>query len=406
MLLNQNCEKQIVPVLHLPNISFGYSSNGKRLFFPFISQKSTHCSLYDEFAVVYFSNFSINNNFSHFLHGLLRLFCALIDAKYLVWVDSSQTFVPAVSYSLWLDANLKINQKKLDWIASLGSNIRILGKEISKGDCVQARQLLYGSGCVKLLPPEKWFGYPGCRASQILPAFGHYMRQQHNISNRPDVILLGPADVLPQPGSLNSSAYVVKYAVNILFAVRDVGELTGRREILDLNRLQIHLKRGNSVIKSTIRNITFENLPVKNTIEEMADAHIFISVHGAGMTNMFFMKAGSAVIELIPHPLCHCETPDYFYGDGGYYHGSAIAQNIKHYTYCVPPVDTLWYSKPKMIDERQVKCSWKYLHEVKSIKLDNYRFIALVRKVKRDLIASGFIVLTSPIINTNPHANG
>ena len=26
---------------------------------------------------------------------------------------------------------------------------------------------------------EKWFGYPGCRANEMLPAFGHYMRQTH-----------------------------------------------------------------------------------------------------------------------------------------------------------------------------------------------------------------------------------
>ena len=56
-------------------------------------------------------------------------------------------------------------------------------------------------------------------------------------------------------------------------------------------------------------------------IDFMSNIHIFISVHGAGMTNMFFMTANTVVVEIIPWPLCHCNSPDYFYGIGGYYHG-------------------------------------------------------------------------------------
>lgn len=58
------------------------------------------------------------------------------------------------------------------------------------------------------------------------------------------------------------------------------------------------------------------------------------------MTNTFFMHPNSAIVEIIPHPLCTCRSRDYFYGISGYYHGSSIAQGIRHYVYCVPAYNT------------------------------------------------------------------
>ncbi len=63
------------------------------------------------------------------------------------------------------------------------------------------------------------------------------------------------------------------------------------------------------------------------------------------------MNPGSAVVEIIPYPLCNCKSPDYFYGVGGYYHGSAIASNIKHYPYCVDDKDVKWHKRPTDIKE-------------------------------------------------------
>jgi hypothetical protein len=137
----------------------------------------------------------------------------------------------------------------------------------------------------------------------------------------------------------------------------------------------------------------------------MAGVHIFVSVHGAGMTNMFFMNPGSAVVEIIPYPLCNCRSPDYFYGTGGYYHGSAVAQGIKHYHYCVPPEDMKWHQKPADAIPGG-KCSWKHLHAVESVHIDPTRFGSLMRNVERDLVIDGTIVLTKPIINVGAHANG
>lgn len=355
-------------------------------------REDQQCSV-DEFAVAFLSNFSINNNFSHFLHALLRLFCALIDARWIVWDAKTESFIQAKKYVIWLDEYFKVSDAKMKWIRALGPDVRHL-KEINRGQCIVGTNLLYGSGCVKLLPPEKWFGYPGCRAAEILPSFGHYMRKKFMGTQSKDMVVVDE-DADEFHGGLR---------LRVSFAVRDVGAETGRREISNLREIQAELVK-NQHIRTSTENITFEHLDVSSTVRYMSGVHVFISVHGAGMTNMFFMNPGSAVVEIIPFPLCDCKSPDYFYGIGGYYHGSAVAQGIKHYPYCVPAEHVKWEKVP---DNLQVggKCSWRHLHAVDSVKLDVTRFASLMRKVERDLIASGSIILTKPIINMNPHANG
>ncbi len=165
------------------------------------------------------------------------------------------------------------------------------------------------------------------------------------------------------------------------------------------------LLRRTQHVKTKTENITFEHLDVPSTVRYMSSVPIFVSVHGAGMTNMFFMNPGSAVVEIIPYPLCECRSPDYFYGVGGYYHGSAIAQNIRHYPYCVDSTDTHWHKKSERMGKGH-KCSWKYLHTVESVTLDATKFVSLMRSVERDLVQAGTVILTKPIINMSPHANG
>ena len=396
LLASHNCQQQ--PVMLLKDISFGWSSvSNKRTFFanPRRPDKSftKQCQTHDEHAVAYLSNFSINNNFSHFLHGLLRLFCALIDARYIVYESSTDTFAVAKNYTIWLDEYFKLNEAKQIWLKSFGGTLRSLTKQPTKGNCVSSSSLVYGSGCMRLLPPEKWFGYPGCRAGEILPAFGQFMRQRHMAAG-PEALLLTDQEVSAHtdPG------------LRVAFAVRDVGAETGTRSISNLAKVQALIRRTQH-IRSSMENVTFEHLDVPSTIRYMAAVHIFVSVHGAGMTNMFFMNPGSAVVEIIPFPLCNCRSPDYFYGVGGYYHGSSVAQGIKHYPYCVPATDVTWHNKPDDV-KLGGKCSWKHLHSVKSIYIDPTRFVSLMRNVERDLVATGTITLTKPIINVSPHANG
>ena len=392
LLANKDCREK--PVIMLQNVGFGWSMKGanKRSFFQ-SNRGSEHCKENDKYAVAYLSNFSINNNFSHFLHGLLRLFCALLDARWIVW--DGNNFVQKVNYTIWLDEFFKQSEAKMVWIKSLGGNTRSMAASyLPKGQCAMATNLLYGSGCVRLLPPEKWFGYPGCRAREVLPAFGHYMRQKFMAAKAQDLILIDK----------DSSNMNIDPGLRVAFSVRDVGIKTGARTISNLGYVQALLRKTQHVRTST-ENITFEHLDVPSTVRYMAGAHIFVSVHGAGMTNMLFMNPGSAVVEIIPYPLCNCRSPDYFYGVGGYYHGSAVAQGIKHYPYCVPEEDVVWHVKPEGF-KVGLKCSWKHLHVVASVSLDATRFVSLMRNVERDLVVSGTIVLTRPIINVTPHANG
>ena len=421
LVTGQDCTRNPAPVLMLADVSFGprrkyfrkeaasssVSSSSASVPLSSTSAPSSssrrhkECKARDTYAVTFLSNFSINNNFSHFLHGLLRLFCALIDARWIVWDPVTRTFVRAVEYTLWLDEYFKSTPEKLRWLDALamGGKVRPLNaKALPVGECVTARRLLYGSGCVKLLPPEKWHGYPHCRATEVLPAFGHFMRQVFGASGIKDLTIIDHrSEVLHESFKKGPS-------LRIAFAVRDASALTGKRSIANLADVQ-RLLRKTQHIKTITENITFEHFDVAETVRYMASAHVFVSVHGAGMTNMFFMNPGSAIVEIIPYPLCNCDSPDYFYGVGGYYHGSAVAAGIRHYPYCVGPEDTMWHTKPKNLKDG-AKCSWKYLHAVEAMRLDATRFVSLLRSVEKDLVVNGMITLTNPIILMHPGANG
>lgn len=393
---SKECSKQ--PVVLLKDISYGWpTGSNKRTFFLNSGNgqlRAKQCEAHDEYAVAYLSNFSINNNFSHFLHGLLRLFCSLTDAGIIKWDETQAKFIQTRKYTIWLDEYFKLTPEKNVWLESFGATLKSLSKTPSKGSCISSSNLLYGSGCVRMLPPEKWFGYPGCRAGEILPAFGQFMRQKHSAAHATSLQLVD------EPASTS----VQEPGIRVAYAVRAVGAETGMRAISNLNEVQSLIAR-NQHVRSSMENVTFEHLDVPSTIRYMAGVHIFVSVHGAGMTNMFFMNPGSAVVEIIPFPLCNCRSPDYFYGIGGYYHGSAAAQGVKHYPYCVPEEHVKWHEKPA--DAKVgAKCNWRHLHAVQSVYVDPTLFASLMRNVERDLVVAGTVVLTHPIINVSPHANG
>ena len=403
LLAGKDCWSSTAPVIFLQDITFGYSNAlRKKTFMQSVDSQITksHYVVEDQFAVAFLSNFSINNNFSHFLHSLLRLFCALLDAKWLQWDSVSGRFVPKVRYSIWLDEYFKISPSKLVWLNALGGTVKPLGTLLNQESYASSKVLLYGSGCVKLLPPEKWFGYPHCRAGEVLPAFGHHMRQVFGADGAHKLKIIDDRSFVNN----TLSSVAPDGGLRVAFAVRDSGDLTGKRSISNLSKVQAILQ-ANQNVKTIIENVTFGHLNVSSTVKYMAGVHVFVSVHGAGMTNMFFMNPGSVVIEIIPYPLCNCQSPDYFYGVGGYYHGNAIAQNIRHYPYCVPAEDTMWHAVPKNLKDG-MKCSWRHLHAVESVRLDATRFVSLMRNVERDLVAAGTMILTVPSIAINPHSNG
>ena len=243
-----------------------------------------------------------------------------------------------------------------------------------------------------MLPPEKWFGLPGCRANVVLLAFGSFFRQAFKAR--------GPRDF-----QLTAGAGLDHVLLRLVFPVRDSAIKTGVRAINNLQAVQHQILRS-ARVHASITNVTYEHLDVASTVRVMANTHIFLSMHSAGMTNMFFMNAKAAVIEIIPFPLCSCKSPDYFYGVGSYYHGSAMAQGVLHYTYCVPKEHVVWHKRLAAVDDAAVRCSWRLLHAVESVYVDPDLFGSLVHKAERDLIAVGTVVLASPIININAHANG
>jgi hypothetical protein len=237
----------------------------------------------------------------------------------------------------------------------------------------------------------------------------------------------GSEDLIVYPDTATASK------VRIAFAVRATGTLTGRRSISNLNEIQLDLQKATKS-RISVENMTFEYMDVKKTVNFMSKLHVFVSVHGAGMTNTFFMSPGSAVVEIMPYPLCSCKSPDYFYGLAGYYHGMSLALGIRHYIYCVPRNDMTWFADGKYLsfqDIRQInsnsgngpvlnsksiinhmgpnaKCSWKHLHAVDAVILNGPKFNAMVRLIERDFVSTGLFRLGegATIVNINPHANG
>ena len=157
------------PALQLQFSKYTYQRDDKALLKKAFSRTSSadKCKIHDEYAIMYMSSFSINHNFSHFLHSLLRLFCALLDAQYVVWNKLTEMFDARVDYVIWMDENVKLGPNEMTWMRMMGARIRHVKEECKRGDCLSANKLVYGSGCAKLLPPEKWYGYPGCRANKV-----------------------------------------------------------------------------------------------------------------------------------------------------------------------------------------------------------------------------------------------
>jgi hypothetical protein len=248
--------------------------------------------------VLFLSNYSINNNFSHFLHALLRLFCALVDAHWIEQDEVSGIFVKRRDFVIWVDEWFKLTDEKRVWIGALSSSIRKLpapGAGSRRGAfagsaCPAAKELIYGSGCVRLLPPEKWFGYPGCRANVVLLASSSFFRQASRARGR------------PRDFQLTAGAGLDHALLRLVFAVHDSAIKTGVRAINNLQAVQHQILRS-ARVHASITNVTYEHLDVASTVRVMANTHIFVSMHGAGMTNTFFMNAKAAVIEIIPFPL-------------------------------------------------------------------------------------------------------
>ena len=247
------CSNKIHMPLFLSNVMYN-NLKGNGIF---QSGKERVCKSIDDIVVILLSNFSINHNYSHFLHSLLRLFCALIDSGLITWNKEINKFESKQHYTIWLDQYFKLNETRRSWIEPLlyqsnstsipsAVTLRSLGNEVKVKACLSAKKLVYGSGCVRLLPPEKWFGFPGCRSKEILPAFGFYYRQLFNISNINDQINFDSNNhnAVPYNQHFNNSnhnhhlsgvetadkdKYHMKTKMTVSFSLRLVGDQTGSK---------------------------------------------------------------------------------------------------------------------------------------------------------------------------------
>lgn len=77
----------------------------------------------------------------------------------------------------------------------------------------------------------------------------------------------------------------------ILFDIRDK---RFPRNLTNITELKNELKEFN------IEFVDFASMNIKDQIQKVSDASIFISQHGAGLCNLVFMKEGSVVIEIGP----------------------------------------------------------------------------------------------------------
>ena len=247
---NENKKCLTSPILSIKDVIYSpnnkenkyFSSSSHSASSPSSSSSKNHklkCEINDQIAVLFLSNFSINNNYSHFLHALLRLFCSLIDLKVFIWNNHTLQFEKQFNYSIWMDENFKLSNTLLEWMKPFQGTIKQL-QSLSKGGCASTKSLTYGSGCVKLLPPEKWFGYPGCRANQILPAFSTFMKSFHGLTHQqlPSIYIINSKNsnnkyqIFSSPLEINQT--MSSSSLNIVFGVRRVGSLTGKRTISNL----------------------------------------------------------------------------------------------------------------------------------------------------------------------------
>lgn len=70
-----------------------------------------------------------------------------------------------------------------------------------------------------------------------------------------------------------------------------------RREIVDINNVETHLK---DKYKNKFEGIYFENISFEKQVAYFNNAKLIICVHGAVLSNMFFCKKQTTIIEVFP----------------------------------------------------------------------------------------------------------
>ena len=124
--------------------------------------------------------------------------------------------------------------------------------------------------------------------------FTNYIFSRYKINNLeyntdyPEVILIKRNDRI----NLIDDEYLKRINTNITTGKE-------RREIKDINKVEIYLQNK---YDNKFKSLYFENLAFEEQIKYFSNAKLIICAHGAVMSNMFFCKQGTTIIEVT------CET--------------------------------------------------------------------------------------------------
>jgi hypothetical protein len=127
--------------------------------------------------------------------------------------------------------------------------------------------------------------------------FRNYIFGRYNIKNLeynnhyPEIILVKRNDRI----NLIDDEYLQKINTNIWTGKE-------RREINDINDIEFFLQKR---YENKFKSLYFENLPFEEQIKYFNNAKLIICAHGAVMSNMFFCKEGTTIIEVT----CDCTWP-------------------------------------------------------------------------------------------------
>lgn len=119
--------------------------------------------------------------------------------------------------------------------------------------------------------------------------FRNYIFERYNIkydNNYPEVILIKRND---RTQLVNDADLQTQIPSNIIKSGKE------RREIKDVTEIESYLQ---DKFKDKFKGLYFEHLPFEEQIKYFNNAKFIICAHGAVMSNMFFCKSGTTILEV------------------------------------------------------------------------------------------------------------
>ncbi|KAG8458236.1 hypothetical protein KFE25_001528 [Diacronema lutheri] len=279
-----------------------------------------------EYALLWLMSERVTANYGHFINGLLNSFAAARDAGFIRepaagsahgWrIDPAATFVLNPLGSLMLARRFdEIATLVFGPLARMQRPTRLASKRTAR--CTRLPTTVYGAGAAGMGNIWDYFADAGVRvrtraqphfaarrwrAREVVPAFQRYVRAQ-----------LGVPTLVPRPPPLLADGRVRKL---ILVEQRRIdGEKRGlaERHIVNLNellRLGAELGAQSRAFAIEARPVEFGALPFKDTVRLLADADAIVGVEGSGLTNVLFLRPGSALVNIKPFPQCDSDAYD------------------------------------------------------------------------------------------------